>query len=103
MKEPKQTNPYKASTRDSDVSKTAFPVISKENRKAILADTSSDEEWNLEIKHHCLGYVYTRNAEQHLRAAMQRAKSPNHEYEDRMKEVISLLKHVQSRWPVEWR
>jgi hypothetical protein len=31
------------------------------------------------------------------------AKTPNHEYEDRMKEVIALLQQVEKRWPIEWK
>jgi hypothetical protein len=104
MRAPQQVNPYKASKlRDSDVSQTAFPVVTKTELKHILSDQTPDEECNMEIRHHCLGYAYLKNARIHLTATMRLAKTPNHEYEDRMKEVIALLQQVEKRWPIEWK
>ena len=101
MKEPKPKNPYKSSgQRDSDVSKEPFPITTSSQLQSILSDQGNEKEWNMEVRGLCLGITYLKQARIQLGSVPRYWDKPNHEYEDRVKEVIDLIRQIEERWPL---
>lgn len=98
-------NPRKASQRDSDVTKSCFPVTTSGVLKRSLTDWEAlpEAEVNQEMKMLCLGLTYLKTAKLHLAAAQRAAKNPNVEYADKLRATIGLMETAVKEWPLTVR